>query len=120
MKEKLIIGLLGLAVFTMWLQYVHPAKKIDWRYEIVPTGNITVLIDKTTGETWRNSVCNDTSQVPGCWEKMGFVNQETILMPIGEQRLREKDIPKYVKTQQKLIKQQEKIEQKSLKPENAQ
>ena len=55
------------------------------RYEVVSGPNmLTILVDKKTGETWRNCICGDKSNVPGCWEKMITINPESFNKPYGE------------------------------------
>ncbi len=73
------------------------------RYEVVTAPNmLTILVDKNTGETWRNCICTDKSNVPGCWEKMITLNQEEFNKPAGEA----KAIKKMIKLQKKLQKLQ--------------
>jgi len=101
MKEKILISLIALLLIIMGLQYVLNSEKNKHKYEIVPTATVTILLDKTTGETWRNSICQENSNIPACWEKMNFIHQEDFILPIGEQRIRNKDLPKYLKEKKK-------------------
>lgn len=77
--------------------------KPENRYEVVTGANmLTILVDKQTGETWRNCICGDKSNVPGCWEKMITINPESFNKPKGEA----KAFNKMVKLQKKLNKNQ--------------
>ena len=75
MKENILIGLAVLILATMWLQIANMNTKN--RYDVVTGSNmLTILVDKKTGETWRNCICGEKSNVPGCWEKMVTLNPE--------------------------------------------
>lgn len=83
MKENILVALLVLIIADMCLQAFLQAPKN--RYEVVTSQNmLTILVDKQTGETWRNCICGEKSNVPGCWEKMVTINQESFNKPIGE------------------------------------
>ena len=101
MKENILITLAILILATMWFQISNVQTKN--RYEVV-TGNnmLTILVDKKTGETWRNCICGEKSNVPGCWEKMITLNPESFNKPAGE--------AKAIRKMEKLLKQQEKLQ----------
>ena len=81
MKENITIALLILILACMFLK----CNCNSTRYEVVTAPNmLTILVDKKTGETWRNCICNEKSNVPGCWEKMATINDESFNKPIGE------------------------------------
>ncbi len=102
MKENILIALAVLILATMWFQITNNNSKN--RYDVVTGSNmLTILVDKKTGETWRNCICGEKSNVPGCWEKMVTLNPETFNKPAGE--------VKAMKKMQKLIKKQEKLQQ---------
>jgi len=102
MKENiLIIALLVLILGATFAEIGVKSSKD--RYEVVTAPNmLTILVDKRTGETWRNCICTDKSNVPGCWEKMYTINPEEFNKPSGEARA----IKKMIKLQKKLQKQQ--------------
>ena len=68
---------------------------------------LTILVDKKTGDTWRNCICGEKSNVPGCWEKMITINPEPFNKPAGE--------VKALKKMEKLIKKQQKLQQETQK-----
>ena len=70
MKDNiLIVSLLVLILIATFAEIGVKSSKD--RYEVVTAPNmLTILVDKNTGETWRNCICSDKSNVPGCWEKM--------------------------------------------------
>lgn len=79
MKENILIFLALLILAGMFVQ-----PKSD-RYEVVTGPSmLTILVDKKTGETWRNCICGEKSNVPGCWEKMFTINPELFNKPKGE------------------------------------
>lgn len=81
MKENILIVLLLLILTATMFQ---PCCN---RYEVVTGSNmLTILVDKKTGETWRNCICGENSNIPGCWEKMITINPEMFNKPIGEAR----------------------------------
>lgn len=101
MKENILIILAILILGTMWLQMANTNLKN--RYEVVTSNSmLTILVDKKTGETWRNCICGDKSNVPGCWEKMITLNAEDFNKPVGEA----KAIKKMQALQKKLNKTQ--------------
>ena len=113
MKENILIGLLLLILAGMLIQ----GCKCCNRYQVVSgQGMLTILVDTKTGETWRNCICSEKSNVPGCWEKMATVNPESFNKPIGEM----KAIEKMIKLQKAIIKEQEKQAKKAEKqaPQN--
>ena len=83
MKENIVNGLIVLLLIIMLIQVATKAP--ENRYEVVTSNNmLTILVDKQTGETWRNCICNEKSNVPGCWEKMATLNPENFNKPTGE------------------------------------
>ena len=76
------------------------------RYEVVTGSNmLTILVDKKTGDTWRNCICGEKSNVPGCWEKMVTLNPEAFNKPIGEVEA--------IKKMEVLLKKQAELQKKS-------
>ena len=103
MKENILITLAILILATMWFQIANTGKN---RYDVITSNSmLTILVDKKTGETWRNCICGEKSNVPGCWEKMITINPEPFNKPGGQVKTLKK-IEKLIKKQQKL--QQEK------------
>lgn len=102
MKENIIVvSLLTLILVGTFAQLGVKSSKD--RYEVVTAPNmLTILVDKKTGETWRNCICGDKSNVPGCWEKMVTINSEDFNKPVGEA----KAMKKMIKLQNKLMKSQ--------------
>ena len=99
MKDNFLIVLLVLILIATFAEI--GIKLSENRYEVVTAPNmLTILVDKHTGETWRNCICSDKSNVPGCWEKMITLNQEDFNKPSGEA----KAIKKMIKLQKKLQK----------------
>ena len=81
MKDAILVILILLIVADIFMGF---AQKPD-RYEVVTGANmLTILVDKKTGDTWRNCICGEKSNVPGCWEKMVTLNPESFNKPIGE------------------------------------
>ncbi len=103
MKDNiLIVSLLVLLLIATFAEIGIKSSKD--RYEVVTAPNmLTILVDKNTGETWRNCICSDKSNVPGCWEKMSTLNPEEFNKPAGEARA----IKKMIKLQKKLQKLQQ-------------
>lgn len=102
MKENILIALAVVIIATMWIQI---SKQNTERYEVVTGPNmLTILVDKKTGETWRNCICGEKSNVPGCWEKMVTLNAEEFNKPAGE--------VKALKKMAALQKKQEKLQEK--------
>lgn len=111
MKDNILIVLAVLILATMWFQIANINTKN--RYDVVTSSNmLTILVDKKTGETWRNCICGEKSNVPGCWEKMVTLNPEPFNKPVGE--------VKAVKKMQALIKKQEKLQKEMQKNAPAQ
>ena len=101
MKDNILIVLAVLIIATMWFQIANSNTKN--RYDVVTSNNmLTILVDKKTGETWRNCICGEKSNVTECWEKMVTLNPEPFNKPVGE--------VKAVKKMQALIKKQEKLQ----------
>ena len=101
MKENILITLAILILATMWFQIANTGKN---RYDVITSNSmLTILVDKKTGETWRNCICGEKSNVPGCWEKMITINPEPFNKPAGE--------VKALKKMEKLIKKQQKLQQ---------
>ena len=99
MRENILILLAVLIVAAMFIPGVNSN-----RYEVVTGSNmLTILVDKQTGETWRNCICGDKSNVPGCWEKMITLNSEDFNKPVGEA----KAVKKMIKLNQKRVKNAE-------------
>jgi hypothetical protein len=100
MKENILIAIVVLLVIVSAISEINE-KYSQNRYEVVTAPNmLTILVDKKTGETWRNCICAEKSNVPGCWEKMITINPEDFNKPVGEA----KAIKKMVKLQQKAAK----------------
>lgn len=98
MKQNFLIALGLILLVTLWIQYIFPNYNEVDRYSVVSSNNmLTVLVDKKTGLTWRNTVCDETSGVPGCWARMGTLNAEDFNMPLGEAVIRTKIWPEYQK-----------------------
>ena len=100
MKENILIVLAVLILVGMFAPKCCNCN----RYEVVTSPTmLTILVDKKTGETWRNSICSEKSNVPGCWEKMITLNGEDFNKPQGE--------AKAMKKMEKLLKKQQKLQQ---------
>lgn len=103
MRENILVFLAVLIVISMFF-----CQNKTNRYEVVTGANmLTILVDKETGLTWRNCVCGDKSNVPGCWEKMYTLNPESFNKPIGE----DSAVKKMIKLQKKQMKLQENMQQ---------
>lgn len=101
MKENILIVLALLIFAGMCIQGFNAKSN---RYEVISGQNmLTILVDKKTGDTWRNCICGEKSNVPGCWEKMVTLNPESFNKPVGEV----KSLRKMEVLQKKLAKQQE-------------
>lgn len=99
MKENILIILGVLILASLVCQWNTN------RYEVVSGSNmLTILVDKKTGDTWRNCICSPDSNVPGCWEKMVTLNAESFNKPQGE-----------AKTMKKMMKIQKKQASKNSK-----
>ena len=104
MKEKILNALIIIVLIALIVEIAF--KEPENRYEVVTSNNmLTILVDKQTGETWRNCICGEKSNVPGCWEKMITINPESFNKPVGEARA----IRKMVSLQKKQAKLQEKM-----------
>ncbi len=89
MKENILIALIVLLIASLWVQNAN--QNSNDRYSIVTGSNmLTIMIDKKTGLTWRNCICDEKNLVPGCWEKMNIVNPEPYNKTIGDAKLYKK------------------------------
>ena len=104
MKEKILNALIIIVLIALIVEIAF--KEPENRYEVVTSNNmLTILVDKQTGETWRNCICGEKSNVPGCWEKMITINPEEFNKPIGEA----KSMKKMMALQKRQAKLQEKM-----------
>lgn len=104
MKEKILNALIIIVLIALIVEIAF--KEPENRYEVVTSNNmLTILVDKQTGETWRNCICGEKSNVPGCWEKMITINPENFNKPTGEARA----MKKMMALQKKQAKLQEKM-----------
>ena len=73
------------------------------RYAVVGGGGVPVmLLDQKSGLVWKNVECQKGGPA-NCWQMMVFENNEpSFLSPRGMQHIRDKEIPKFLKQQQKL------------------
>ncbi len=113
MKENILIALVIVLLATIWIQTSITAN--NNRYDVISNGMLTILLDKQTGMTWRNCVCNEQSPIPGCWDKMMIVNPNFDMQPKAEAKLSKKIIKeaqKIEKQQKKEAEQKAKLEQK--------
>ena len=108
MKEKILNALIIIVLGALIVEIAF--KEPENRYEVVTSSNmLTILVDKQTGETWRNCICGEKSNVPRCWEKMITINPESFNKPVGEARSTRKMISlpkKQAKLQEKMGAQQ--------------
>ena len=89
MRDNILIVLAVLILATMWFQI--STQNTKYRYDVITGSNmLTILVDKKTGNTWRNCICGDKTPIPGCWEKMTTLNAEEFNKPIGEVKTRRK------------------------------
>lgn len=103
MNEKLLNILLIVLIVVLCAQ--NCCCKKAQRYDVIPAGNmLTILVDHQTGMTWRNSICNEKTEVPGCWAKMYTVDAPEFNLPVGEKISRQKEM--------KLVKKMQKLQQK--------
>lgn len=117
MKQNILIALGVIILVTLWVQYLFPNFNETDRYEVISNSNmLTILVDKKTGLTWRNSICDEKSNVPGCWAKMYPLNQETFNMPAGDAVISSKILPKYIKKLEKQKAEQAKAQQRANQP----
>lgn len=114
MKEKILNALIIIVLIALIVEIAF--KEPENRYEVV-TGNnmLTILVDKQTGETWRNCICGEKSNVPGCWEKMITINPENFNKPTGEAR----SMKKMMALQKRQAKLQEKLNKNPQPPQQA-
>lgn len=114
MKDKILNTIIIIILLVIAVKITIQAP--ENRYEVV-TGNnmLTILIDKQTGETWRNCICGEKSNVPGCWEKMITINPEDFNKPTGEA----KAVKKMAALQKKQAKLQEKLNKTQQPPQQA-
>ncbi len=83
MKENILIALAIVIIVSMWFQF--SSQKANDRYAVITGSNMmTILLDKKTGVTWRNCICDTKSNIPGCWERMYTLNIEDYSKPQGE------------------------------------
>lgn len=114
MKEKILNALIIIVLIALIVEIAF--KEPENRYEVVTSNNmLTILVDKQTGETWRNCICGEKSNVPGCWEKMITINPENFNKPAGEARA----IKKMMALQKKQAKLQEKLNKNQQPPQQA-
>ena len=114
MKEKILNALIIIFLIALIVEIAF--KEPENRYEVVTSNNmLTILVDKQTGETWRNCICGEKSNVPGCWEKMITINPENFNKPTGEARA----IKKMMALQKKQAKLQEKLNKNQQPPQQA-
>ena len=114
MKEKILNALIIIVLIALIVEIAF--KEPENRYEVVTSNNmLTILVDKQTGETWRNCICGEKSNVPGCWEKMITINPENFNKPTGEAR----SIKKMMALQKKQAKLQEKLNKNQQPPQQA-
>ena len=108
MNDK-FLNVLLVVLIVLICAFQCPCKKSVQRYEVIPAGNmLTLLVDNQTGMTWRNSICNDKSPVPGCWTRMYTIDNAEFNLPQGEQNARKKEIKLMEKIQKEQLKQQKK------------
>ena len=114
MKEIILNALIIIVLIALIVEIAF--KEPENRYEVVTSNNmLTILVDKQTGETWRNCICGEKSNVPGCWEKMITINPENFNKPTGEARA----IKKMMALQKKQAKLQEKLNKNQQPPQQA-
>ncbi len=83
MKQNILIALGVVILVSMWIQFSQ--QNANNRYTVVTGSNMmTILVDKKTGVTWRNCICSEKSNIPGCWERMMTVDVPNYSKPIGE------------------------------------
>ena len=94
MKENILITALIILIAALLIQTFDNNND---RYTIKRgNNNITILIDKKTGLTWRNCICSDKNPIPGCWEKMNIINPEPYNQPTGNAKLTKKLMKKQI------------------------
>lgn len=103
MKDKILNALLIIVLILLVVEVA--TQEPENRYEVISgNNNVTILLDKQSGQTWRNCICGEKSNVPGCWEKMITINPENFNKPTGEARA----MKKMMALQKKQAKLQEK------------
>ena len=104
MKDKILNALLIIVLILLVVEVA--TQEPENRYEVISgNNNVTILLDKQSGQTWRNCNCGEKSNVPGCWEKMITINPENFNKPTGEARA----MKKMMALQKKQAKLQEKM-----------
>ena len=104
MKDKILNALLIIVLILLVVEVA--TQEPENRYEVISgNNNVTILLDKQSGQTWRNCICGEKSNVPGCWEKMITINPENFNKPTGEARA----MRKMMALQKKQAKLQEKM-----------
>lgn len=104
MKDKILNALLIIVLILLFVEVA--TQEPENRYEVISgNNNVTILLDKQSGQTWRNCICGEKSNVPGCWEKMITINPENFNKPTGEARA----MKKMMALQKKQAKLQEKM-----------
>ena len=104
MKDKILNALLIIVLILLVVEVA--TQEPENRYEVISVNNnVTILLDKQSGQTWRNCICGEKSNVPGCWEKMITINPENFNKPTGEARA----MKKMMALQKKQAKLQEKM-----------
>lgn len=104
MKDKILNALLIIVLILLVIEVA--TQEPENRYEVISgNNNVTILLDKQSGQTWRNCICGEKSNVPGCWEKMITINPENFNKPTGEARA----MKKMMALQKKQAKLQEKM-----------
>lgn len=104
MKNKILNALLIIVLILLVVEVA--TQEPENRYEVISgNNNVTILLDKQSGQTWRNCICGEKSNVPGCWEKMITINPENFNKPTGEARA----MKKMMALQKKQAKLQEKM-----------
>ena len=107
MKDKILNALLIIVLILLVVEVA--TQEPENRYEVISgNNNVTILLDKQSGQTWRNCICGEKSNVPGCWEKMITINPENFNKPTGEARA----MKKMMALQKKQAKLQEKMNNK--------
>lgn len=90
MKDKILNALLIIVLILLVVEVA--TQEPENRYEVISgNNNVTILLDKQSGQTWRNCICGEKSNVPGCWEKMITINPENFNKPTGEARAMKKN-----------------------------
>ena len=114
MKDKILNALLIIVLILLVVEVA--TQEPENRYEVISgNNNVTILLDKQSGQTWRNCICGEKSNVPGCWEKMITINPENFNKPTGEARAMKKMMAK----QKKQAKLQEKLNKNQQPPQQA-